>query len=354
MLALLPSALFAVVLLTVPARADEPGSGRVSGAGTSKVSPRWPLASLASAASADRLDEVKARGNLILGTCYTAPPYCFREPGQSNIKGYDLDIMARVAAHLGVRHPARPGGERRTNPFARAGQDRSGRSIDDVDPETGEPDRIQHPVFLRAARYHRQKASGITSARQFAGRKIAAVKGSAVDAAVEAAIPQVKIFHFGDLARASTRSGTARSKHSPRTRRRPVPFHRRFREPAGRRHRDEEGRDEIARCGEPGSARSRGFGRGPHTSTIRGSGRNRRTRCRAPSVSSASSQPIRCLVLTTGMRRREFSRCDRMLRDRRMAAWMLRFGNSTPAPRPMVLGGGRNRIDILRREELCR
>src|ERR1700704_746788 len=32
------------------ARADEPGSGRVSGARTSKESPRWPLASLASAA----------------------------------------------------------------------------------------------------------------------------------------------------------------------------------------------------------------------------------------------------------------------------------------------------------------
>jgi uridine phosphorylase len=33
-----------------PARADEPGSGRVSGARTSKELPRWPLASLASAA----------------------------------------------------------------------------------------------------------------------------------------------------------------------------------------------------------------------------------------------------------------------------------------------------------------
>jgi len=34
------------------ARADEPGSGRVSGARTLEESPRWPLASLASAAAA--------------------------------------------------------------------------------------------------------------------------------------------------------------------------------------------------------------------------------------------------------------------------------------------------------------
>jgi hypothetical protein len=42
----------ALILLAGAARADEPGSGRVSGARTSKELPRWPLASLASAATA--------------------------------------------------------------------------------------------------------------------------------------------------------------------------------------------------------------------------------------------------------------------------------------------------------------
>jgi MFS transporter, FSR family, fosmidomycin resistance protein len=41
-----------VEVLPSTARADEPGSGRVSGARTSKELPRWPLASLASAAVA--------------------------------------------------------------------------------------------------------------------------------------------------------------------------------------------------------------------------------------------------------------------------------------------------------------
>ena len=39
------------------ARADEPGSGRVSGARTLKDLPRWPLASLASAGRGERADE---------------------------------------------------------------------------------------------------------------------------------------------------------------------------------------------------------------------------------------------------------------------------------------------------------
>jgi hypothetical protein len=42
--------------LASAARADEPGSGRVSGARTSKELPRWPLASLASAAGASASD----------------------------------------------------------------------------------------------------------------------------------------------------------------------------------------------------------------------------------------------------------------------------------------------------------
>lgn len=169
MLALLPSALFAGVLLTMPA-------------------------------TADRLDEIKARGNLILGTCYTAPPYCFREPGQSNIKGYDLDIMARVAAHLGVgielvlveSAERIPSLEQDKIDLVAASMTRT--------PKRASLIEFSIPYFFAPHGIIIKKASGITSARQLAGRKIAAVKDSTVDAAVEAAIPQVKIVHFGNLA----------------------------------------------------------------------------------------------------------------------------------------------------------
>jgi polar amino acid transport system substrate-binding protein len=151
-------------------------------------------------ATADRLDEIKARGNLILGTCYTAPPYCFREPGQSNIKGYDLDIMARVAAHLGVgielvlveSAERIPSLEQDKIDLVATSMTRT--------PKRASLIEFSIPYFFAPHGVIVKKASGITSARQLAGRKVAAVKGSAVDAAVEAAIPQVKIVHFGNLA----------------------------------------------------------------------------------------------------------------------------------------------------------
>ena len=57
---------------------------------------------LASAASADRLDEVKARGKLIVGVSDTTPPFSFKKPGDDKVIGYDLDLVHAVAKRLGV------------------------------------------------------------------------------------------------------------------------------------------------------------------------------------------------------------------------------------------------------------
>jgi polar amino acid transport system substrate-binding protein len=151
-------------------------------------------------AAADRLDEIKARGNLILGTCYMAPPYCFREPGQSNIRGYDLDIMARVAAHLGVGIELVLVESTDRIAFLEQGKlDLVATSM------TRSPKRAREidfsiPYFFASHGIVVKKASGMTFTRQLAGRKIAAVKGSTVDAAIEEAIPKVKIVQFGNFA----------------------------------------------------------------------------------------------------------------------------------------------------------
>ena len=42
-------------------------------------------------AAADRLDDVKARGKLIVGVSDTTPPFSFKKPGESTVVGYDLD-----------------------------------------------------------------------------------------------------------------------------------------------------------------------------------------------------------------------------------------------------------------------
>src|SRR5690348_3244396 len=54
----------------------------------------------ASAASADKLDEIKARGKLLVGNSETSPPFSSRENGK--VVGYDIDLAAQVAKRLGV------------------------------------------------------------------------------------------------------------------------------------------------------------------------------------------------------------------------------------------------------------
>jgi polar amino acid transport system substrate-binding protein len=57
------------------------------------------LASLGQAA-ADRLDDIKARGRLIVGATESSPPFSYRD-GENGI-GYDLDLASEVANRLGV------------------------------------------------------------------------------------------------------------------------------------------------------------------------------------------------------------------------------------------------------------
>ncbi|HEY1309961.1 MAG TPA: transporter substrate-binding domain-containing protein, partial [Pseudolabrys sp.] len=60
------------------------------------------LAALLTPAAADRLDDVKARGKLIVGVSDTTPPFSFKKPGENTILGYDIDIVRAVAKRIGV------------------------------------------------------------------------------------------------------------------------------------------------------------------------------------------------------------------------------------------------------------
>lgn len=59
-------------------------------------------AALLTPATADRLDDVKARGKLIVGVSDTTPPFSFKKPGESVNVGYDIDIVRAVARRLDV------------------------------------------------------------------------------------------------------------------------------------------------------------------------------------------------------------------------------------------------------------
>src|SRR5262245_39497890 len=56
---------------------------------------------LGAPAAADKLDDIFARGRLLVGVSETSPPFSARQ-GENGIVGYDVDLAARVAQRLGV------------------------------------------------------------------------------------------------------------------------------------------------------------------------------------------------------------------------------------------------------------
>ena len=57
---------------------------------------------LATPAAADKLDDIAARGALLVGVTETSPPFSYRDPAKGLV-GYDVDLAAAVAGRLGVR-----------------------------------------------------------------------------------------------------------------------------------------------------------------------------------------------------------------------------------------------------------
>jgi len=149
-------------------------------------------------ASADKLDEIKARGKLLVGNSETSPPFSSRDNGK--IVGYDIDLATHVAKRLGVPmefvsviNPERtPALQQNRIDIAASGMTRAdnrrhliGFSLAYL--------MSPHTVIIR-------KDSGITAVKQMAGRKLALVKGASVDAELKAAVPTMEIVHYDTYA----------------------------------------------------------------------------------------------------------------------------------------------------------
>jgi polar amino acid transport system substrate-binding protein len=149
-------------------------------------------------AAADKLDEIKARGKLLVGNSETSPPFSSREGGK--IVGYDIDLAARVAKRLGVtmdfvsiinadRIPALQ-------------QDR----VDLAASGMTRADNRRHLIGFSVAYLispHTviiRKDSGITAVKQMGAKKLALVKGASVDAELKEAVPTMEIVHFDTYA----------------------------------------------------------------------------------------------------------------------------------------------------------
>jgi polar amino acid transport system substrate-binding protein len=155
------------------------------------------LAMLGGGAAADRLDEIKTRGWLIVGVTESSPPFSYRD-GERGIVGYDVDLASEVAKRLGVGVEKIPLINAQRIPSLKqdrvdlvaTGMTRAENRKRDIAFSLAYLDS-PHKVLVR-------KDAGISGVKQMAGRKLALVRSASVDAELKAAVPTLRIVLFDE------------------------------------------------------------------------------------------------------------------------------------------------------------
>ena len=156
------------------------------------------LLALAAPAAADRLDEVKARGKLMVGVSDTTPPFSFKRPGENTVVGYDLDLVHAVAKRLGVAMETVSVSSAERVPMLQQGK------LDFVATSmTRTPERLKeidfsYIYFVTPHAVVVKKSSGITSVQQLAGKKAASAATSTAGGNLKEVVPNVEIVNVRD------------------------------------------------------------------------------------------------------------------------------------------------------------
>jgi len=155
-------------------------------------------AALLAPAAADRLDDVKARGKLIVGVSDTTPPFSFKKLGESLNIGYDIDVVRAVAKRLGVTFETVSLSSAERIPMLKEGKldfvatsmTRTAARLRDVD--------FSYIYFVTPHAVIVKKASNITSVHQLAGHKASSASTSTAGDNLKEAEPGVNIVYVRD------------------------------------------------------------------------------------------------------------------------------------------------------------
>lgn len=167
---------------------------RAATVGMAAVATLW-----ASAAMANRLDEIKARGTLICGTQNASSPYAFQDPKTREYVGYDVDMCQAVAKQMGLKLEHKP-----MSTAARIPEVTMGR----VDVVAGSvawlPKRAEQVDF--SLQYLQgdikvlvRQDSGIKSLSELTGKKVCASSGSSSAAIAQKVLKGANVLTFENI-----------------------------------------------------------------------------------------------------------------------------------------------------------
>jgi polar amino acid transport system substrate-binding protein len=158
----------------------------------------------ASAAWADRLDDVMARGKLIVGVSETTPPFSFRKPGTNTVTGYDIDLVNKVAQLIGVTVEPVPVSSAERIPMLQQGRlDLVATSMT----RTAEREKLVDFSLIYFVSPHSvvvKKSSGINSVRELNGKKVSSARTSTAGENLKEVAPAAEIVYVDNYAVAFT------------------------------------------------------------------------------------------------------------------------------------------------------
>ena len=149
-------------------------------------------------AAADRLDDVKARGKLVVGVSDTTPPFTFKKDGVH--VGYDIDVVRAVAKRLGLTVDTVSLSSAERIPMLKEGK------LDFVATSmTRTPERLKDVdfsviYFVTPHAVIVKKSSGIASVHQLAGKKASSASTSTAGGNLKEVVPSIEIVYVRDYA----------------------------------------------------------------------------------------------------------------------------------------------------------
>jgi polar amino acid transport system substrate-binding protein len=148
------------------------------------------------AAQADQLDDIKKKGELVVGVLGTDEPNSFIDPKTREIVGYEVDLASAVAKKLGVKLTLKQLAVAARIPELQQGRvDLLAASLTH-NKEREQVIDFSLTSFVTGQKVLVRKDSGITQLSQLGGKKVVTIKGGTQEPNVRKAVPNVDVVTF--------------------------------------------------------------------------------------------------------------------------------------------------------------
>lgn len=150
------------------------------------------------AAKADQLADIKAKGTLVCGTLGTFEPFSFQDPKTRETVGYEVDLCQKIADAIGVKLELKLLAVEARIPELTQGR------VDLLSAAMGYSDERAKQIdysltsFVSRQMFMTKAGSGITKIADLKTDKISAPKGSSSEKYVRALLPQATLLTFQD------------------------------------------------------------------------------------------------------------------------------------------------------------